>query len=157
MQTTLLATLGGKPQLITFLLDLLLARGETIDQVKVIYSAPYPRSQAAFQRLVGEFKGDCYAGRSCHFSGLRLKKDGADLFDVRTPKDVEVVRKGIHSLLSELKGEGQRAHLGYPSSPVWPVYRSVPPGDGRGEAGWMKRSEIVAGGFGKCMRVLIST
>jgi len=37
--TTLVATLGGQPQIITFTLDLLLARGEQIDQVVIVYLA----------------------------------------------------------------------------------------------------------------------
>ena len=37
-KTTLIATLGGQPQKVTFLLDLLLARGEEIDQTSDHYS-----------------------------------------------------------------------------------------------------------------------
>ncbi len=35
--TTLIATLGGQPQVVTFALDLLLAQGEQIEQVYALY------------------------------------------------------------------------------------------------------------------------
>jgi CRISPR-associated protein Csx14 len=110
--TTLLTTLGGQPQRITFMLDLLLARGEAIDQVKVIYIAPYRRSQVAFKRLAGEFKDDRYRGRPCRLQGVEIRTGSSQLVDIRTPAEVEAVRQHISRLLSELKGQGQQVHLG---------------------------------------------
>jgi len=56
--STLIALLGSQPQVVTFLLDLLLARGEAIERVVVLYPASNPRYQAAFRKLAGEFVAD---------------------------------------------------------------------------------------------------
>lgn len=64
---TLVATLGGKPQLITFTLDLLLKRGIPVYEVIVIHPAASPRLQQSLERLQAEFVGDCYT-----FEGRRL-------------------------------------------------------------------------------------
>jgi hypothetical protein len=52
--STLLTLLGGQPQVVTFLLDLLLARGEVIERVVVLYAASNPRYQLHLcQRISG--------------------------------------------------------------------------------------------------------
>jgi CRISPR-associated protein Csx14 len=110
--TTLVATLGGQPQAVTFLLDLLLARGEPIDEVRVVYIAPYSRSQTAFERLSTEFAGGRYAGRDCAFHGHPIQTGGADLPDIRTPEEVEAVRQSVTALLKKLKEGRHTVHLG---------------------------------------------
>jgi len=60
LQTTLIATFGGQPQIITFTMDLLLAMGQEIDQVIVVYLASSQRYQDSFRKLAGEFPGDQY-------------------------------------------------------------------------------------------------
>jgi CRISPR-associated protein Csx14 len=109
---TLVATLGGKPQLITFLLDLLLARGEQIDDVMIIYLSQYRRSRAAYERLKKEFSNDQYAGKPCQLRCIPIKTRGGDLNDIRTPEEVEAVRRHIHRLFDELKEQGRSIHLG---------------------------------------------
>jgi hypothetical protein len=65
-RVTLLATLGGQPQVVTFALDLLLARGIPIRDVLVVHLAdPSPRLRRARERLAAEFVGDRYAGYPC--------------------------------------------------------------------------------------------
>lgn len=63
---TLVATLGGKPQLVTFTLDLLLKRGITIYEVIVLHPASAPRLQQSLERLSAEFIDGRYTfeGRS---------------------------------------------------------------------------------------------
>jgi len=109
--TTLIATLGGQPQVITFTLDLLLARGECIDQVLVIYLAGNPRYRAAFERLAGEFAGDRYAGRLCHLRQAPVTTGQTNLSDARSPMEVEAVRSAFNLHLARLKQAGQRVHL----------------------------------------------
>lgn len=49
---TLIVTLGGQPQVITFALDALLAQGEAISDVYVLHlSFANPRTRQAWQRL----------------------------------------------------------------------------------------------------------
>src|SRR5436305_12647264 len=57
---TLLATLGGQPQVITFTLDLLLARGIPIREVVVVHPATYDRLQDSIARLAAEFPNERY-------------------------------------------------------------------------------------------------
>ncbi|MBU2611013.1 MAG: histidine kinase [Chloroflexi bacterium] len=118
-QTTLVATLGGQPQIVTFTLDLLLAQGETIDQVVVVYLASGSRYREAYQRLSGEFIADRYANRTCHLRGEAVREgvsspmptSGQTLADVITPNEVEAVRRKFHHLLADLKEQGHLIHL----------------------------------------------
>ncbi len=57
---TLVATLGGKPQIITFTLDLLLKSEIPISEVIVLHPAASPRMQESLKRLNAEFDDDCY-------------------------------------------------------------------------------------------------
>jgi CRISPR-associated protein Csx14 len=63
---TLVATLGGKPQIVTFTLDLLLQRGIPISEVIILHPAASPRIQQSLERLAAEFAGNHYSfeGRS---------------------------------------------------------------------------------------------
>ena len=58
---TLVATLGSKPQIVTFTLDLLLKRGIPIHEVIVVHPASSPHMQQSLERLHAEFVGDHYA------------------------------------------------------------------------------------------------
>lgn len=115
--STLVATLGGQPQLITFTLDLLLNRGEQIDQVIVIYLASKERYRKAQTRLAQEFLGDRYRGRNCRLRTFPIVIESpiADrkivLAEAIAPEEVEGVRNTIYSLLASLKAEGRRIHL----------------------------------------------
>ena len=57
--------LGGQPQVVTFTLDLLLARGEKIDQVVIVYPESNKRYHKAYLHLAGEFAGDLYKNQPC--------------------------------------------------------------------------------------------
>ncbi len=109
---TLVATLGGQPQVVTFVLDLLLARGEKIDQVIVIFPAANIRFQEAYKRLAAEFVGDFYANCACHLRGIPLQMGDTKLEDVRKRNEVEIARKIFHELLADLKDQGHTIHLG---------------------------------------------
>lgn len=107
----MVATLGGQPQIVTFTLDELLARGEAVHQVVVVYLAGHPRYQAAYHRLMGEFAGDRYAGRSCHLRGLSPRAGDTLLAEAAAPEEVEAVRRTFFELLDRLKAQGERLHL----------------------------------------------
>ena len=111
-KTTFIATLGGQPQKVTFLLDLLLEHGEKIDQVILVNISSYGRTQNAIHRLEEEFNEDRYAGHTCRLISYPLRSGKTELFDIRTPVDVENTRQSIHQLLSGLKNERHRVHVG---------------------------------------------
>src|SRR5574340_113683 len=53
---TLVTTMGGQAQVVTFALDWLLAQGESIDQVIVLHLSPEdPRVNKALSQLAAEF------------------------------------------------------------------------------------------------------
>jgi CRISPR-associated protein Csx14 len=96
---------------VTFTLDLLLARGEKIDQVVIVYPDSNTRYHNAFLRLAGEFIGDLYRNQPCHLRSVTIKSGGVPLEDISQPGEVEAVRRTIHDLLSMLKDEEQIIHL----------------------------------------------
>lgn len=108
---TLIALLGGQPQVVTFTLDLLLARGEKIDQVVVVYPSSNLRYRNAYLRLAQEFTGDRYQNRPCHLRSVTANLGGMPLDDIRSRDEVEAVRRTLHVLLADLKDADQTLHL----------------------------------------------
>ena len=104
--STLITLMGGQPQVVTFLLDLLLARGENINRVVVMYLASNLRYQEAFRILAGEFVADQYAGRECHLRSVPIRSGVRQLEDIHNNADVEIARQEIQRLLSEFKAQG---------------------------------------------------
>ncbi len=109
--TTLVATLGGQPQIITFTLDLLLERGEAVHQVIVVYPASNPRYRQAYQKLAGEFSGDRYRDLPCHLRSAPVQHGSEAIEEARTPQEIEAIRHTFYDLLSGLKAQGERLHL----------------------------------------------
>ena len=112
--TTLVATLGGQPQIVTFALDALLARGEPITDVYLIHlSLASPRTRQALNRLQQEFPNDYYAHTSqrCRLRRAPVGVNGVELTDIRTVADAEAAWQSIRTLIADLKSEGRRLHL----------------------------------------------
>ncbi len=109
---TLVATLGGQPQVVTFALDILLARGEPIDEVVVLHLGPeHPRFGRALQRLSEEFVGDCYQGRRVRFRRLLVSSGRRRLLDIRDERDAEAAFEAVHMLFRELRTRDRRLHV----------------------------------------------
>lgn len=110
--SVLLATLGGQPQVVTFALDALLARGEIIHEVYIVHLAlTNERTRRAWQRLQQEFVDDYYAGRRCRLRRFPVGVNGVELTDIRTAADAEAAWQSIRTLIADLKSEGRRLHL----------------------------------------------
>ena len=108
----LVATLGGQPQVVTFALDALLARGEPIQEVYILHLAlTNERTRQAWQRLQREFVDDYYAGRRCRLRQVPVGANGSELTDIRTTTDVEIAFQAIRQLIVDLKTNGRRLHL----------------------------------------------
>lgn len=108
----LIATLGGQPQVVTFALDALLARGEEINDVYLLHlSLANPRTRQSWQRLQQEFTDDHYAGRRCRLRRAPISASGGELDDIRTAADAETAFQFIRDLIVSLKNEGRRLHL----------------------------------------------
>jgi len=113
---TLLATLGGQPQVVTFTLDLLLQRGFPISEVIVIHpEASHPRLQHSLDCLNAEFVGDQYHidGRtiSCHFRPHVLRLDDEPLADIVDDESADGTLDTLHHLICELKRQRRHIHL----------------------------------------------
>ena len=108
---SLVATLGGQPQVVTFTLDLLLRQGEDIQQVAVFFLSGDARYRQSYQRLAREFHGDLYKGRRCRLRPVQIEREGAPLRVLKSPEDVEAARAAIFSYFSEMKSAGNRLHV----------------------------------------------
>jgi CRISPR-associated protein Csx14 len=113
-KNTMLATLGGQPQIVTFTLDLLLQRGIYIEEVIVIHpQASQPRLQHSLACLNAEFTGDRYRldGRTVHFRTHVLRNDEQPLDDIIDDISANGALNTIHSLIRDLKQQHRRIHL----------------------------------------------
>lgn len=111
-KTILVSTLGGQPQVVTFALDALLARGEPVDEVLVVHLAPADaRVGAALAKLAAEFPGDRYGGRLLRLRRLALQMHGRPLADLRDGAAAEATWQCVRALLAEQKQQGHRLHL----------------------------------------------
>ncbi|MBN1484235.1 MAG: histidine kinase [Chloroflexia bacterium] len=110
--STVVATLGGQPQVVTFALDALLERGERIREVLVLHLAhDNPRYGRSLARLAAEFVEDHYAGRPIRFRPIPIRTGAERLQDIRSEVEVEAAWQAVHELVSNLKTQGRRLHL----------------------------------------------
>lgn len=112
--STLICTLGKQPQIVTFALDYLLARGEDIKEVVVLHLS---QSAEALQRLFPEFDGEQYRGKACRFRAISLRRGDAPLVAIQTEADADAVRAQIHSLIVSLKQQHRALHLSIAGGP----------------------------------------
>lgn len=113
---TLLAMLGGQPQVVTFTLDLLLRHDFPIREVIVIHPhAAQPRLQHSLARLNAEFVSDCYQFDDqtipCHFRPKALELDATPLDDIVDSTSAKGARETIYHFIQELKRQPRHIHL----------------------------------------------
>jgi len=110
--TTLIATIGGQPQVVTFTLDALLARGIPITQLTLIHFASNePRSQRAIQRVIAEFDGHQYKNRSIRLTRVPIDSQSVSLDDIRDEADAHVAWEAINQLIIDLKEAHHTLHV----------------------------------------------
>jgi len=113
---TLLATLGGQPQVVTFTLDLLLRREFPISEVIVIHPfASQKRLQRSLEHLNAEFVGDRYQfdghALNCRFRPKVLELDRVPLDDISDSTSAKGTRETIYRFIQELKQQPRHIHL----------------------------------------------
>ncbi|GAC1461876.1 MAG: CRISPR-associated ring nuclease [Ktedonobacteraceae bacterium] len=110
---TLLATLGGQPQVVTFTLDLLLRRGIPIREVIVVHPASYDRLQHAIACLNAEFPGDRYrvTGEPIRFRRYILQQYNAPIDDIVDDRSADGVLNAMNDLIRDLKQQGRTIHF----------------------------------------------
>jgi len=111
-ESTLICTLGGQPQIVTFALDWLLRRGEVITDVFVFHLSPGDgRVDHALRCLHRAFDGHHYQGRECRFRAIPVKFGSQLLPSIRTEAEAEAVRQAVFTLVADLKQAGRTLHL----------------------------------------------
>ena len=111
--STLVATMAGGPQVVTFALDQLLQRGEVINEVTVVCLSPQvdPLTGQALVKLAAEFPNDHYVGRPCRLHFLPIRQGGKRLDDIRDDAAVNVAWSAIYELIASLKTLGRHLHV----------------------------------------------
>ncbi|MAT43654.1 MAG: hypothetical protein CL609_15055 [Anaerolineaceae bacterium] len=111
-KTTLVVTLGGQPQVVTYLLDMLLEKKEPIQEVVVIVLPESEDNQKALKTLSKEFEGNRYNNRPIRFRYININLGSIPLGQVYAPAEVEIVRNTFKNLFEDLKGNRHTIHLG---------------------------------------------
>lgn len=112
-ESTLVCTMGGQAQVVTFALDALLTQGERVCEVVVLHLSPRADSRVtqALAQLSAEFATDHYAGQHCHFRPTPIQVRRQMLDDIRDEVAVNVAWSAIYELVSTLKAQGRHLHL----------------------------------------------
>lgn len=103
---TLLATVGGQPQVVTFTLDLLLQQNIPISEVHIVHPATThnPRMERSLQLLKDEFSGDHYSnGQIIQFRNHVLQHNGLPLEEITDEDSADDVLNTMHALILQLK------------------------------------------------------
>ena len=104
--STIIATIGGQPQVVTFALDGLLARGAIIQEAIGIHLTPQDggRIERALARLAAEFAGDTYAGQPCRLRLFPIRHAGGKLEDIRNETEANAAWLMIYELIAGRAG-----------------------------------------------------
>ncbi len=108
----MVATLGGQPQVVTFTLDELLARGFHIREVIALYlSAEGSQVNRALDRLQVEFEGDQYRGQPCRLRPMPVRVGLTRLHDIQSDQEAITTSEMLRDLIIELKRERYQLHV----------------------------------------------
>lgn len=111
--STLVATLAGGPQVVTFALDELLHRGEQVDEVIAVHLSPPddPLVAQALAMLASEFADGRYAGRPCQLRFFPIRSEGKRLDDIQDDAAIDVAWSAIYELIASLKTQGRHLQV----------------------------------------------
>lgn len=111
--STLVATMAGGPQIVTFALDYLLEQGEAIREVIAVHLSPQhdPLTGEALVKLNAEFEDGTYAGRPCRLRFFPIRSGGQKLKDIRNEAEANVAWNAMYELIAELKSQGRHLHV----------------------------------------------
>lgn len=111
--STLVATMAGGPQIVTFALDELLRGGESIGETIAVHLSPGadPLTGGALVKLAAEFKDDHYAGHPCRLHFFAIRRGVERLDDIYDEATANAAWSAIHGLVAGLKAEGRRLHV----------------------------------------------
>src|SRR5579883_2846915 len=110
---TLLATLGGQPQVVTLSLDLLLQQNIPIREVVVVHPASYAGLEHSIRRLNDEFPGDIYkcTGQPIRLRRHALRQYGALIDDIVDEQSADGALNAMDDLIRDLKQSNRTIHF----------------------------------------------
>ena len=111
---TLVTTIGGQAQVVTFALDWLLAQGEAIHEVTVLHLSPDdPRVRKALDQLEAEFLHDRYAhaDRPMRLHRIPICCGDSPLRDIRDEIAAEATWQTVYRVIAERKLQGCALHV----------------------------------------------
>jgi CRISPR-associated protein Csx14 len=109
---TLVITMGGQPQVVTFALDWLLGQGEAIREVVILHLLPRNEpTRRAIEQIVAEFSGDQYQGRPCRLRLVPIRRGQQKLTDIPTEAEAEATWQTVYEMLQTLKDKQSPLHL----------------------------------------------
>jgi CRISPR-associated protein Csx14 len=112
VESTLVVTMGGQAQVVTFALDWLLAQGELIREVAVLHLSPDDaRTNRALAQVAAEFDGDRYREQPCRLRLVPIRRGDFKLPDIRDGADADATWQTVYQLLASLKAQGRSLHL----------------------------------------------
>lgn len=110
--TTLICTLGGQPQVVTFALDALLADGVPISDCIVLHFADNnPRIKQSLKKLNSEFANGRYRERPFSFQLYPIQANGQTVHDILDEEDANTAWDAINQLIIDLKNQRHTLHI----------------------------------------------
>jgi CRISPR-associated protein Csx14 len=112
-ESTLVATMAGGPQIVTFALDYLLEQGEVFREVVIVHLSSHydPLTGEALVKLDAEFADGVYAGQPCRLRFFPVRSGGRKLEDIRNETEANVAWSAVYELIAGLKAQGRRLHV----------------------------------------------
>lgn len=107
-QAALIATLGSEPQVVTIVLDRLLAQGCAIDEVTVVHTGA-PVVQAALERVAAEFRAGTYPGVSLRPAAV--SGPAGIIADLQTEEDMWALLRVLYREVRRARRDGRTVHL----------------------------------------------
>jgi CRISPR-associated protein Csx14 len=108
--TTVISTIRGQPQVVTFAVDTLRAAGEQIDEVLALHLAdPTGRTERTLTQLAAAFGQKHYHG--LHYRSYLLRGPRQAVDDIYDESDASAVWEAVHRLLADLKRDDRRLHV----------------------------------------------
>lgn len=110
--TTLICTLGGQPQIVTFALDALLEKQIPVSELIVLHSAPEnKRVQLSLARIAAEWQNGQYRGQPLSLRLYPLRSGNHFIEDIYNEADANTAWEAINDLIIQLKTNRRTLHV----------------------------------------------
>lgn len=110
--STLVATMGGQPQVVTFVLDELLRMGEVVNRVYILHPlVGDSRMRNAHLHIMQEFTSRMYRGHPCAMTMVPLRHGTVGVEQIDRQEFANAAWHAAQSLLRQLKSERSPLHL----------------------------------------------